>query len=60
VGKLIFQVVDIFGRVHWETENQIIDSNLMLHINANDWFPGVYFLKITDNKAIKTVTFVKN
>ncbi len=59
-GKLNFQVIDIFGRVHWETENHLANPKVMFNINANDWLPGIYFLKITDSKAIKTVTFVKN
>ncbi|MFN6080619.1 MAG: T9SS type A sorting domain-containing protein [Bacteroidota bacterium] len=60
VGKLNFQVLDVFGRICWEMENHTVEANLTLNIPASNWFPGVYYLKITDNKAIKTIAFVKN
>ena len=60
VGKLNFQVLDIFGRIYWEMETHTMDANLTLNVPASNWFPGIYYLKITDNKAIKTIAFVKN
>lgn len=60
VGKLNFQVLDIFGRICWEIENHTVGTDLTLNVPASNWFPGVYYLKITDNKAIKTIAFVKN
>lgn len=60
VGKLNFQVLDIFGRICWEMQNHTVEANLTLNVPASNWFPGVYYLKITDNKAIKTIAFVKN
>lgn len=60
VGKLNFQVLDIFGRICWEMENHTIDADLTLNIPSSNWFPGVYHLKITDSKAIKIIAFVKN
>jgi hypothetical protein len=60
VGKLNFQVLDIFGRIYWEMETHTIEANLTLNVPASNWFPGIYYLKITDNKAIKTIAFVKN
>ena len=60
VGKLNFQVLDVFGRICWEMENHTVEAKLTLNIPASNWFPGVYYLKITDNKAIKTIAFVKN
>lgn len=60
VGKLNFQVLDIFGRICWEMENHTIDADLTLNVPSSNWFPGVYYLKITDSKAIKIIAFVKN
>lgn len=60
VGKLNFQVLDIFGRICWEMENHTIDADLTLNVPSSNWFPDVYYLKITDSKAIKIIAFVKN
>jgi hypothetical protein len=60
VGKLNFQVLDIFGRIYWEMETHTVEANLTLNVLASNWFPGIYYLKISDNKAIKTIAFVKN
>jgi hypothetical protein len=60
VGKLNFQVLDIFGRIYWEMETHTMEANLTLNVPASNWFPGIYYLKISDNKAIKTIAFVKN
>lgn len=60
VGKLNFQVLDIFGRISWEMETHTMDAPLTLSVPASNWFPGIYYLKISDNKAIKTIAFVKN
>ena len=53
-------MLDVFGRICWEMENLMVEANLTLNVPASNWFPGVYYLKITDNKAIKTIAFVKN
>jgi hypothetical protein len=60
VGKLYFQVLDFFGRVLLETENHAVEGQVSFQINAQDWFPGVYFFKVTDHKASKIVSFIKN
>ena len=60
VGKLNFQVIDVFGRPQWQSDYYLNEPEMIFKVDANNWFPGIYFLKITDYKAIRTISFVKN
>jgi hypothetical protein len=59
-GKLKIRVIDVFGRLQYQSDIFSDESEMRINIAANDWFPGVYFLNITDDKAVRTISFIKN
>ena len=58
--ELFFYVTDLFGRKIWQKKYLLLDKEFEMNIPVEKWFPGFYYLYVTDNIAVKSLPFIKN